>query len=440
MDTLGGKGAMYHRLKLARLLVIVAMGLFVLCTQASAQETGAKDSVADSYHNKALNLYAQSPVDKNGKVLVSPEAIEALQTYLILDPHGKHAEAAKAFLQFAGAPEKPSGAALGKILGKLAGEGKGQEIGAAPATGGSQTSSGITSRSAQSVPPKAPEAPVPAGSTWNPTENITGSAWACPMRWSTIWDGRPFIPFDHSELVTFKEGGLLSIVSILADGKSHPEDKEGRPTVMEDDRWSQNGSSIKFTLGASGLLFQGSRVGPDQIKFSVSYYPPDPRGISNGNFVCTKYARGSGKEWAPFPPLELSPATINRQTIRMGESVTIFFGIHDPRPDKPIRWEINAPAGFTVTAIGPPDSGEFRHQVVGAAPSGAGGSVPSGAYIGVTFKLVNDQVLAGLRDDSVVTFTLLVWKEELVGGEKVEVNLCNKPGYCPIKFPVKYIH
>lgn len=58
----------------------------------------ADPNYADAYYQKGINLLGKGTMDKSGKPIYPPEAGEALQKYLELQPTGKNAEGAKAVL------------------------------------------------------------------------------------------------------------------------------------------------------------------------------------------------------------------------------------------------------------------------------------------------------------------------------------------------------
>ncbi len=61
-----------------------------------------KPEYSEAWYQKAVNLLNQLTTDKNGKNIVVPGTVEALNKYLELDPAGKHADEVKADLQFLG--------------------------------------------------------------------------------------------------------------------------------------------------------------------------------------------------------------------------------------------------------------------------------------------------------------------------------------------------
>ncbi|HEV2425168.1 MAG TPA: tetratricopeptide repeat protein [Terriglobia bacterium] len=66
---------------------------------AFKQATTADPKFADAYFLEAQALMGKATVGSDGKVVPAPGTVEALQTYLQLDPKGKYAESAQAMLQ-----------------------------------------------------------------------------------------------------------------------------------------------------------------------------------------------------------------------------------------------------------------------------------------------------------------------------------------------------
>jgi tetratricopeptide (TPR) repeat protein len=54
---------------------------------------------ADAYFLEGQSLMGKATIDKDGKVVAAPGTVEALQTYLQLDPNGKYASSAQGMLQ-----------------------------------------------------------------------------------------------------------------------------------------------------------------------------------------------------------------------------------------------------------------------------------------------------------------------------------------------------
>jgi tetratricopeptide (TPR) repeat protein len=70
---------------------------------ACAKAIASDPKMADPYFVKASALFGQGRIE-HGKLQVPPGAVEALQTYLSLEPSGPHASEASAMLQQVGAP------------------------------------------------------------------------------------------------------------------------------------------------------------------------------------------------------------------------------------------------------------------------------------------------------------------------------------------------
>jgi tetratricopeptide (TPR) repeat protein len=66
---------------------------------AFKQATTADPKFADAYFLEAQALMGKATVGPDGKVVPAPGTVEALQTYLQLDPKGKYADSATAMLQ-----------------------------------------------------------------------------------------------------------------------------------------------------------------------------------------------------------------------------------------------------------------------------------------------------------------------------------------------------
>jgi tetratricopeptide (TPR) repeat protein len=66
---------------------------------AFKQATTADPKFADAYFLEAQALMGKATVGSDGKVVPAPGTVEALQTYLQLDPKGKYADSAQAMLQ-----------------------------------------------------------------------------------------------------------------------------------------------------------------------------------------------------------------------------------------------------------------------------------------------------------------------------------------------------
>jgi tetratricopeptide (TPR) repeat protein len=66
---------------------------------AFKKATEVDPKFADAYFLEAQSLMAKATIDKDGKVIPAPGTVEALQTYLQLDPNGKYAPSAQSMLQ-----------------------------------------------------------------------------------------------------------------------------------------------------------------------------------------------------------------------------------------------------------------------------------------------------------------------------------------------------
>lgn len=276
--------------------------------------------------------------------------------------------------------------------------------------------------------------------------DVTDSTWDCDMNWSAAWtDSRgPQNPtFQYHELLTFKQDGTVKLDPFLADGKPHPElpdDARERQFIYEtDDVWKQSGSSIAFWIPEwePAVTFEGQMEAPDRIRFSprnptAAEGGPGYASTQTGEFICSLYQAGSNKQRASFPRLELVDTRLSTPSAGNGDEITVFFGIHDPKPDKPIIWGLQFPGGLSVVSISPPGSGE----------AGAGlvrGEVPSGAHVGVTFRVDRRPYL---EDGANIVFYLMLEKDEVVNeqGDTVIVNNCAQQGVeCANDFKVKYI-
>jgi len=67
--------------------------------EAFKQATTADPKFADAYFLEAQALMGKATVGSDGKVVPAPGTVEALNTYLQLDPKGKYADSAQAMLQ-----------------------------------------------------------------------------------------------------------------------------------------------------------------------------------------------------------------------------------------------------------------------------------------------------------------------------------------------------
>lgn len=66
---------------------------------AFKQATVADPKYAEAYYEEGKALMGKATLGSDGKIVPAPGTVEALQTYLQLDPHGKNADSATAMIQ-----------------------------------------------------------------------------------------------------------------------------------------------------------------------------------------------------------------------------------------------------------------------------------------------------------------------------------------------------